>query len=93
MRSVLRWGSKMGEYARWPFVTYLNAFHNSVHFIFAKRFLAALDALPSENPMTDRRVFARLEIVLERNEGRVIKKGVVRTSGITAFDIAAKPNP
>jgi len=32
---------------------------------------------------------ARLEIVLDRDDGHVVRMGIVRTSGITAFDIAA----
>ena len=39
--------------------------------------------------MNDQALLARLEIVLDRDDGHVIRLGIVRTSGITAFDIAA----
>ena len=40
------------------------------------------------DPKNDRHLVTRLEIVLTR-EGRLKKMGIVKTSGITAFDIAA----
>jgi hypothetical protein len=75
--------------ARSPFGTYLNSVHNKIHPIFAEDFLGSLDALPSGHPMNDQTIYAKLEIVLDRDDGHVIKMGVVHTSGITAFDIAA----
>ncbi|MEO7113826.1 MAG: TonB family protein, partial [Polyangiaceae bacterium] len=46
------------------------------------------DSLPPTHPMNDPKIFTSLEIVLTR-EGQIVKMGVVKTSGITAFDIAA----
>ena len=74
--------------AQVPFATYLNGMHNRIHPIFADSFLASLDSLPRDNPMNDANIFTRLEIVLTR-DGHLMKMGVVRTCGITAFDIAA----
>jgi hypothetical protein len=75
--------------ARSPFGTYLVTIHNRIHPIFAEDFLGSLDGLPSSHPMNDQALITRLEIVLNRDDGRLVKMGVVRTSGITAFDIAA----
>jgi TonB family protein len=62
--------------------------HNRIHPIFADSFLDSLDGLPANHPMNDQHLVTRLEIVLAR-DGRLKKMGIVRTSGITAFDIAA----
>jgi hypothetical protein len=75
--------------ARSPFGTYLVTIHNRIHPIFAEDFLGSLDGLPGNHPLNDPTLVARLEIVLDRDDGHVIKMGIVRTSGITAFDIAA----
>src|SRR5580658_5676983 len=71
-----------------PFASYLNGMHNRIHPIFAESFLESLDGLPPTHPMNDKHLVARLEIVLSK-EGRLKKMGIVRTSGITAFDVAA----
>jgi len=71
-----------------PFASYLNGMHNRIHPIFAESFLGSLDSLPPNHPMNDQHLITRLEIVLTR-EGRLKRMGVVKTSGITAFDIAA----
>lgn len=74
--------------ARVPFATFLNAMHNRIHPIFADSFLGSLDGLPGTHPLNDPKLMTRLEIVLTR-EGNLHHMGVVKTSGITAFDIAA----
>jgi TonB family protein len=71
-----------------PFASYLNGMHNRIHPIFADSFLESLDSLPASHPMNDQHLVTRLEIVLTK-EGRLKKMGIVKTSGITAFDIAA----
>jgi hypothetical protein len=72
-----------------PFASYLNTIHNRIHPIFADSFLGSLDNLPKSHPMNDPKIITRLEIVVSPKEGRIVKMGVVKTSGITAFDIAA----
>lgn len=72
-----------------PFASYLNTIHNRIHPIFADSFLGSLDNLPKSHPMNDPKILTRLEIVVSPKEGRIVKMGVVKTSGITAFDIAA----
>ncbi len=71
-----------------PFATYLNGMHNRIHPIFADAFLNSLDSLPRDNPLNDPKLITRLEIVVTR-EGHLLKMGIVKTSGVTAFDIAA----
>ncbi len=75
--------------ARVPFAAYLNQIHNLLHPIFADAFLGSLDSLPSAHPMNDPKLITSLEIVVEREEGRLVRRGVTRTSGVTAFDISA----
>jgi len=62
--------------------------HNRIHPIFADSFLASLDSLPSQHALNDMKLVTHLEIVLTK-EGRVTKMGITKTSGNTAFDIAA----
>jgi TonB family protein len=71
-----------------PFASYLNGMHNRIHPIFADNFLGSLDGLPKEHPLNDQKLITRLEIVVTR-DGHLVKMGIVRTSGVTAFDIAA----
>jgi TonB family protein len=71
-----------------PFATFLNGMHNRIHPIFADSFLGSLDGLPPNHPMNDQKLITRLEIVLSR-DGHLVKMGIVKTSGVTAFDIAA----
>jgi TonB family protein len=74
--------------AKVPFASYLNGMHNRIHPIFADSFLDSLDSLPSNNPMNDQHLMTRLEIVLTK-DGHLKRMGIVKTSGITTFDIAA----
>lgn len=75
--------------ARVPFASYLNSVHNRLHPIFADSFLASLDGLPGGHPMNRADIKTHLEIVLDKDEGKVVRMGVTHTSGVTAFDIAA----
>jgi hypothetical protein len=72
-----------------PFANYLNQIHSRIHPIFADVFLASLDSLPASHPMNDQNLVTSLEIVVEREEGRLVRLGRTRTSGITAFDVSA----
>ncbi|HRH00348.1 MAG TPA: energy transducer TonB [Polyangiaceae bacterium] len=75
--------------ARVPFATYLNTIHNRLHPIFADSFLGSLDGLPSTHPLSNPRLITHLEIVVGPQDGQIVKMGVVKASGVTAFDIAA----
>jgi hypothetical protein len=72
-----------------PFANYLNQMHNRIHPIFADQFLDSLDRLPASHPMNDQSLVTSIEFAIEPEEGRLVRRGVVRTSGITAFDISA----
>ncbi|UQA58247.1 hypothetical protein [Polyangium aurulentum] len=74
--------------AQVPFATYLNTVHNRLHPIFAEEFLASLDNLPSEHSL-NKQLVTHLEIVLSKDEGKIVRMGVTRQSGVTAFDIVA----
>lgn len=75
--------------ARSPFASYLNRIHQRLHPVFADSFLGSLNSLPSDHALNrpDMRVF--LEIVVSREDGRLIRMGVTRASGNTAFDVGA----
>jgi len=75
--------------ARVPFASYLNAIHNRIHPIFADGFLDSLDSLPATHQMNRPDMYTSLEIVIDREQGRLVKMGVVKTSGSTAFDVGA----
>ncbi len=74
--------------ARVPFASYLNEIHNKIHPIFADNFLGSLGGLPPTHQLNDQKLMARLEIVLSK-EGRIVRVGIVKASGVTAFDVAA----
>lgn len=70
-----------------PFAAYIHAMHLRIHKFFADSFLDSLENLPPTHPLSNPKVFARLEIVLNK-EGQISKLGIVKTSGITSYDIA-----
>jgi hypothetical protein len=74
--------------ARVPFATYINTIHNRLHPIFAEEFLASLDALPAGHSLNQELV-THIEIVLNKEDGRIVRLGVTKASGVTAFDIVA----
>ncbi len=75
--------------ARVPFATYLNQIHNRLHPIFADSFLASLDGLPADHALNKPDMRTNLEIVIEKDEGKIVKMGITRSSGSTMFDVAA----
>ncbi|MBM4363912.1 MAG: energy transducer TonB, partial [Deltaproteobacteria bacterium] len=75
--------------ARVPFAAYLNQIHNRLHPIFADSFLASLDELPATHPLNRQDMRTNLEIVVDRDAGRIVKMGITRSSGATTFDVAA----
>src|SRR5690606_30199773 len=72
-----------------PFANYLNAIHQRLHPIFADRYLASLSRLPGDHALNDMEMFTNLEIVLSPDDGRIVKMGITKPSGVTAFDIGA----
>ena len=75
--------------ARSAFAGYLNGIHNRIHPIFADSFLGSLDSLPASHPMNNEQLSTEIEIILDQESGNVVRMGVTKFSGITAFDIAA----
>ncbi|MFC1641776.1 hypothetical protein ACFL5O_03675 [Myxococcota bacterium] len=75
--------------ARVPFAGYLNQVHNRIHPVFADTFLVSLDRLPRSHAMNRMDISTALELVLDREEGRLVRMGVTKTSGVTAFDVGA----
>lgn len=72
-----------------PFAAYLNRIHNRLHPIFAVGYLGFLDDLPGSAGLHDKDMKTDLEIVLSQSNGSIVKMGVTKTSGVTAFDISA----
>lgn len=75
--------------ARSVFATYLNTIHNRIHPIFADEFLSSLDAASKSNVMNKPDLWTRVEIVLSKDQGKIVRFGIVKPSGVTAFDIVA----
>lgn len=75
--------------ARSPFANYLNHIHNRLHPEFAQDFLSSLDSLPRDHAMNRPDIKTHMEIVLNGEDGRVVKLGITRASGSTAFDVGA----
>jgi TonB family protein len=75
--------------ARVPFATYLNGIHNRLHPLFADDYLSSLDGLPGGHPLNRPDLNASLEVVVNKDDGSIVRMGVVKTSGVTAFDAAA----
>lgn len=74
--------------ARVPFASYLTNMHNRIHPIFAESFLGSLDGLPPSHPLNNQKLITRLEIILSK-DGKLVKMGVAKASGVTSFDVAA----
>src|SRR5262249_1973949 len=74
--------------ARAPFPTYLVAVHNRIHPLFADQCLGSLGVLPPGHPLSQD-LSVHIEIVLAKDTGKIVRMGVVKISGVTAFDLAA----
>ena len=72
-----------------PFAAYITAMHRQIHKLWTFGFLADLDAKPSSNsPYNNEELWTQLEIVV-KGDGTVDKVGIVRSSGVLPFDVAA----
>ncbi|MEN9581258.1 MAG: hypothetical protein RJA70_4267 [Pseudomonadota bacterium] len=72
-----------------PFARYLNHIHNRLHPEYAHDFLGSLDSLPADHPLNRPDMRTHVEIVLSAEDGRVVRMGITRASGATAFDVGA----
>jgi hypothetical protein len=70
------------------FATYLSTIHNAIHPIFADEFLASLNKLGRDHDLNGD-IVTHVEIVLTRDEGKIVRMGVTKNSGFTLFDAAA----
>jgi len=70
------------------FSTYVNTMHKGIHTVFAESFLGSLSKLRPTSPLNDPGLVTELEIVLT-SDGDIAKMGLIGTSGVQAFDIAA----
>lgn len=75
--------------ARVPFASYINRMHNRIHPIFADGFLRSIDDLGPGHALANMKLVTHLELVLDREAGKLLKFGVVKPSGVTAFEVAA----
>jgi TonB family protein len=75
--------------ARVPFARYLNAIHARIHPVFADSFLDSLTRLPKDHPLNREEMSTHLEIVLSKEDGRIVRMGITKSSGVTAFDVGA----
>jgi hypothetical protein len=75
--------------ARVPFAGYINMMHNRIHPIFADSFLGSLGKLSADDRLSDLKLTTHMELVLDGQSGNVVRAGIVRGSGVTAFDVAA----
>ena len=71
-----------------PWATYLAQIHVRLHPIFADSFVDSLDDLPAGHPLNDKTLVTRMEIVMKA-DGTLDHLGIVKPSGVTAFDVAA----
>jgi hypothetical protein len=75
--------------ARVPFASYINGMHNRIHPIFADGFLGSLSGLDPRDRLSNMKLVTHVEIVLDGKTGKLIRAGVVKPSGVTAFEVAA----
>ncbi len=75
--------------ARVPFSRYLNQIHQRLHEVFAHRYLGHLNQLPADHPLNNPDMSTHLEIALSREDGRVVRMGITKSSGVTLFDVGA----
>ncbi len=71
-----------------PWATYLAQIHVRLHPIFADGFVEGLGDLPAGHQLNDKTLITRMEIVM-RPDGTIHHLGIVKPSGVTAFDVAA----
>ncbi|MBK8253820.1 MAG: hypothetical protein IPK82_14290 [Polyangiaceae bacterium] len=74
--------------AKSAFATYLNTMHNRIHPIFAEEFLQSLSKLPPGHKLNENLV-TFIEIVLSKDDGKIVRAGVTKASGSTAFDLVS----
>lgn len=72
--------------AKSAFGTYLNTMHNRIHPIFADEFLMSLSSQPPGSKFNENLV-THVELVLSGEDGKILRAGITKASGFTAFDV------
>lgn len=72
-----------------PYAHYLNQLHKKLHPFFTDGFLAGADRRPAGDASHDPALRATVELVLDGETGRIVRRGIVDTSGLTFFDAGA----
>lgn len=70
-----------------PFADYLHDIHNRLHPIFGDEFLGSGAAMGAG--LEDMTLVTHVEIVLSRDEGKILRMGITKQSGNTIFDAVA----
>jgi hypothetical protein len=70
-----------------PFAEYLHDIHNRLHPIFGDEFLGS--GLASSQGLDDMSLVTHVELVLSKDEGKIVRMGVTKRSGSTVFDAVA----
>jgi TonB family protein len=70
-----------------PFAAYITAMHRQIHKLFTIGFLGDIDAR-NDSAYANDELWTQLEIVV-KGDGSVERVGIVHTSGMLAFDVAA----
>ena len=78
--------SELGTRAS-PFAAYITAMHRQIHKLFTLGFLSDIE-LRGDSAYANEELWTQLEIVVKA-DGSVDRVGIVRSSGLLAFDVAA----
>jgi TonB family protein len=70
-----------------PFAAYITAMHRQIHKLFTLGFLSDID-MRNDSAYANEELWTQLEIVV-KGDGSVERVGIVRSSGLLAFDVAA----
>ncbi|MCA1662659.1 MAG: TonB C-terminal domain-containing protein [Myxococcales bacterium] len=70
-----------------PFAAYITAMHRQIHKLFTLGFLSDIE-LRGDSAYANEELWTQLEIVV-KGDGSVERVGIVRSSGLLAFDVAA----
>ncbi|APR79299.1 Hypothetical protein A7982_04646 [Minicystis rosea] len=77
---------KLGD-ARVPFARYLIQVHERLHPAFSDAFLGSLEKLPRSHPMNQDGLQTTVELAIDHRTGSIVRMVIVKTSGVTAFDV------
>jgi hypothetical protein len=68
---------------------YLGRVHARIHPYFSIAYLGYLDSLQPSDLRNDQDIATQLELVLSPEDGRIVRMGVIRSSGVLDFDAGA----